>query len=128
MMVDTTNAKSVHHDHVVLKRKSVVTYNKSKAGVDKHDEMASYYPFKRKSVKLWKKVFFLLFQLGLVNAHKYYKLSNPSCNLSLAKYMPKVAHGLASVQEDVQTPPTANEPRRNVVGNHFPLPIPPTNT
>ena len=59
MMVDTTtNAKSVHHDHEVLTSKSVVSYNKSKAGDDKHDQMASYYPFKRKSVKWWKKLFF----------------------------------------------------------------------
>ena len=41
--------------------------------------------------------------------------------------MQKIPHGLASVQEDVQTPPTANEPRRNVVGYHFPLRIPPAN-
>jgi hypothetical protein len=126
-MVDTSNAKSAYHDHEVLKPKSVVSYNKSKAGVDKHDQMASYYPFKRKSVKWWKKVFFWLFQLGIVNAHKYYKLSNPSSKMSLAKYIQNIAHGLSSVKEDVQTPPTASEPRRNVVGNHFPLRIPPTN-
>ena len=64
-MVDTTNAKSFHHDHEVLKPKSVVTYDKSKAGVDKHDQMASYnYSLKRKSVKWWKKVFFLAISAG----------------------------------------------------------------
>lgn len=126
VMVNTTNAKSAYHDHERWKPRSVVTYNKSKAGVDKRDQMASYYPFQRKTLKWWKKVFFWLFQLGLVNAHKLYRLNNPSIDLSLANYMLIVARSLTSLEEHVTTPPSANEPRKNKEGSHFPKRIPPT--
>ena len=51
IMVDTTNHRSAYHNHEVMKPQSVVTYNGSKAGVDKHDQLTSYYPLERKSIK-----------------------------------------------------------------------------
>ena len=44
VMIDTTNPRSRFHDHQVMKPQTVLTYNSNKAGVDKHDQMASYYP------------------------------------------------------------------------------------
>jgi hypothetical protein len=38
-------------------------------GVDRSDQMLSYYTFARKTVKWWKKLFFHLFDLAAVNAH-----------------------------------------------------------
>lgn len=127
-MVNTSNPRSAYHDHEVMKPQSVVTYNKSKAGVDKHDQIASYYPLQRKTLKWWKKMFFWLFQMGVVNAYKLYTLSirNTSDGMSFVTYMITIAKTLPSLKEDVPTPPAANEPRRRLQGDHFPLRIPPT--
>ena len=130
VMVDTTNARSGHHDHEVMKPQSVVTYNRSKAGVDKHDQLASYYPFQRKTLKWWKKMFFWLFQMGLVNAHKLFLISNPISKMTFSKYLTIIANTLPSLplNENIPIPPAANEPRRCNHGDHFPKRIPPNGT
>lgn len=126
VMIDTTNAQSAHHSHEIMKPQSVLTYNKSTAGVDKHDQMASYYPLKRKPIKWWKKLFFWSFQMGLVNAYKLYKLSNPSDSISFLKYMMTIAKTLPTLRDGSDDPAAANEPQRFMDGDHFPLRIRPT--
>lgn len=88
-MVDTTNPRSQPHE--VMKPESVTTYNQSKAGVDKHDQMASYYPMGRKTMKWWEKIFFWLFVMGVTNAFKVYKISSPQQKTTLANFMMQVA-------------------------------------
>jgi hypothetical protein len=46
----------------------VLNYNKYKTGVDRSDQMLSYYSFSRKTIKWWKKLFFHLFDLAMVNS------------------------------------------------------------
>ena len=46
----------------------VAEYNKYMLGVDKLDQLASYYNFKHKSVKWWRKVFFWLVEVAIVNS------------------------------------------------------------
>ncbi|XP_067945022.1 piggyBac transposable element-derived protein 4-like [Watersipora subatra] len=50
-MINTNTQGPRYGNHETLKPASVVTYNKNKAGVDKHDQMASYYPFIRRQMK-----------------------------------------------------------------------------
>ena len=57
-----------------LKPVAIHDYNKNMAGVDKSDQLMQYYSFKRKTIKWWKKVFFHLFNLALVNSQKLYNL------------------------------------------------------
>lgn len=75
-MIDTGRSVAVNNNHEHLKPATYVSYNSSKTGVDKQDQMASYYPFSRKTIKWWKKLFFWLFQIGVVNAYKYYNAQN----------------------------------------------------
>jgi hypothetical protein len=47
---------------------AIVDYNLNKTGVDHGDQMVSYYPFQRKTLKWWKKMFFHLFMITVVNS------------------------------------------------------------
>ena len=42
-------------------------------GVDKLDQLVSYYSFTHKSLKWWRKVFFWLVEVGVVNSYVIYK-------------------------------------------------------
>ena len=47
-------------------------YNQHMAGVDWLDQRMSYYSFARKSVRWWRKVFFWLVEVMVVNAYTLY--------------------------------------------------------
>ena len=78
---------------------AVDDYNRHMGGVDKSDQMLDYYPFTRKTVKWWKKVYFHLPSLALVNAHKVYVLQNiePSNqSMPLSTFLMAVVRDLVS--------------------------------
>lgn len=65
---------------VVYKSKPdlIIDYNKNKTGVDGNDQFISYYPFKRKQFKWWKKyIFFHLFMMSMTNAFILYRATRP---------------------------------------------------
>ena len=118
----------------VTKPATVLTYNKYKGGVDLHDQLSSYYPMRRKTVKWWKKLFFHLIMMGTVNACKYYNIKNGS-KKSLGDFMCDVVTYLVSDvlhDDEVSLPATVPESllmiklRRFMNGNHYPMKIPPT--
>ncbi|XP_067947145.1 piggyBac transposable element-derived protein 4-like [Watersipora subatra] len=47
-MINTSTPEPRYSNYEMLKPASVITYNKSKACVDKHNQMVSYYPFRRR--------------------------------------------------------------------------------
>ena len=53
-------------------------YNYSMNGVDRADQYTVYYAFVRKSRKWWRKLFFWLFEVTLVNSYILYRISVPS--------------------------------------------------
>lgn len=55
----------------------IINYNKNKTGVDRSDQIIAYYPFKRKQMKWWKKLFFHLFMTAIANAFVLYRESRP---------------------------------------------------
>ena len=55
---------------------AVIEYNKYMSGVDMIGQMIQYYKFNRRTVKWWKKLFFHLVSLALINAQKLYNLHN----------------------------------------------------
>lgn len=59
----------------VRKPSCVITYNDFMLGVDRADQLMSYYPFDRKSLKWWKKVFFYLLSVAVCQAMIIYKIS-----------------------------------------------------
>jgi hypothetical protein len=95
-------------------------------GVDRSDQMLSYYTFVRKAVKWRKKLFFHLFDLAAVNAHI---LSNKSSKEKcLEIFYEKVAEGLlASADTEIQALGQISSPAgRLVVANPFLYRIPAT--
>ena len=53
----------------IVKYHAVHEYNQYIGAVDRSHQAVSYYAFKRRTLKWWKKVFFHLFMLGVLNAH-----------------------------------------------------------
>jgi hypothetical protein len=90
---------SAHEDEIVEAPSSrgtpttMLDYNKYKTGVDRSDQMLSYYSFERKTIKWWKRVFFHLFDLAIVNAHILHTKTNKK-KLPLEIFYEKVAEGL----------------------------------
>ena len=61
----------------ITKPNIICEYNKNMGGVDKCDQYLSYYALTRKSMKWWKKVFFRLFEMCIVNAMCIFFEKNP---------------------------------------------------
>ena len=114
-------------DHETLKPAAVIRYNKGKVGVDRADQMSSYYPMYRKTLKWWKKMFFGLFTIAVVNINKYRNLRNGS-STRLSSFIQTVALNLVSVDSTSlpDIPAAAAEASRHTEGDHFPVRLSPT--
>ena len=51
----------------------VADYNQFMLGVDKLDQLMAYYSFLHKSVKWWRKIFFWLLEVMVINSYIIYK-------------------------------------------------------
>ena len=51
----------------------MIEYNQYMLGVDKLDQLVSYYNFVHRTVKWWRKVFFVIIEVVVVNSHIIYK-------------------------------------------------------
>jgi len=106
-----------HHQgrHII-----VMDYNKYKTGVDRSDQMLSYYSFERKTIKWWKKLFFHLFDLGVVNAHILHNKTSKK-KMSLEIFYEKVVKVLlASAGTEIQVQGQTSSPAGRLVGrDHF---------
>ena len=67
------SGRRTRDDEVVIKPAVVLDYNIHKIGVYLSDQLASYHPFKRRTVKCYKKLFFRLLSVVEVNAYLLYK-------------------------------------------------------
>ena len=66
---------------VVKKPEVAAEYNQFMLGVDKIDQMMSYYSFVQKSIKWWRKVFFWLLDMSVVNSIIIYRHTLSDGNL-----------------------------------------------
>jgi hypothetical protein len=96
-------------------------------GVDRSDQMLSYYTFACKTVKWWKKLFFHLFDLEAVNAHILHDKSSKE-KMSLEIFYEKVTERLlASADMEIQALGQTSSPAGRLVGTeHFLYIIPVT--
>ncbi|UYV66531.1 PGBD5 [Cordylochernes scorpioides] len=86
-LVERMAAPYFNRGHVIyFDRWCSIYYNKHKAGVDRSDQLLSYYSFQRRTMKWWKKLFFHIFGLTIVNSHIIYNKLNPTSKLSLRDY------------------------------------------
>ena len=78
---------------VVEKPEAVVEYNRFMGGVDRGDQLLSYYGFPHRTVKWWRRAFFFLFDAAIVNSYIMYcitkkgqrHLSHEQFRIALAK-------------------------------------------
>ncbi|XP_062524652.1 piggyBac transposable element-derived protein 4-like isoform X1 [Bombyx mori] len=80
-IIETTN----RFGKIVKKPIEVATYNKYMSGVDRSDQMISYYSSPRKTIRWYKKVLFHLLDTAVWNSYYLYKkfvLKNPKYELS----------------------------------------------
>ena len=103
-MVTVRSRRATQMKPVVVDR-----YNHSMNGVDRADQFTVYYSFVRKSVKWWRKVFFWLMEVAVVNSYILYKstTAHPSTH---REYRLSLIRTLAS--ELVQTAPARGPGRR----------------
>ena len=89
-----TMLSTIHDDSMVTKRRRtrlapggteevqkpaiVEKYNTYMGGVDKADQLLSYYGFSHRTVKWWRRAFFHLFDQAIVNAYILYRISEQS--------------------------------------------------
>ena len=56
-----------------IKPAVINAYNQNMNGVDVADQLDVYYSFQRKTLKWWRKVFFWLLEVAVVNSYLVYK-------------------------------------------------------
>lgn len=86
----------------------IIHYNAKMKGVDRSDQLMSYYPCDHKSLRWYKKVFVHVMQMMLVNSFKLYNFANPDNRLSLYDFRLSVIASLLPPPLD----PAAKRPRR----------------
>jgi hypothetical protein len=103
-------ALSSRGEHQKMKPSAVLNYNTYKTGVDGSDQMLSHYSFERKKIKWWKKLFFRLYDLVVVNAHILHNKTSKK-KMSLEIFYEKVAEELlASAGTEMQVQGQTSSP------------------
>ena len=77
----------------VLKPQMIDEYNKHMGGVDLSDQLVLYYGYSHRQIKWWKRVFFHLIDLALVNSNIMYNSVNKQ-QLTQMEFRIAVAKGL----------------------------------
>lgn len=132
-----TVVTTMHEDKMVNKRRRsrfgnnneetiqrplcVDEYNKHMGGVDKSDQLLSYYGFTHKTLKWSNRAAFHLFDMAIVNSYILYKLSKGK--KTHAQFRVDLACELlleagATIPEDVHD--TVQTPANRLTGRHFP--------
>ena len=97
-------------------------YNTYMGGDDKSDQLVIYYAFSHSSKKWWKRIFFHMIEVSLVNAYILYTNSTHAKKMSHLDFRVVVAKGLLEkLPSLLQPPPPAlhGQFRLTSVGNHF---------
>ena len=105
----------------VQKPTVIQDYNKYMGGVDQSDQMLSYYGFSHRTIKWWRRAFFHLLDLSIVNAYILYKQQvNARC--SHEQFRVELAKQLlfkSGQQAHALTLPSSLSPISRLTGHHF---------
>ena len=75
--VERRNRHAAGGWETVMKPQVIVEYNRYMGGVDHADQLLSYYGFGHRTVKWWRRAFFFLLDMAVVNSYILYTLQNP---------------------------------------------------
>lgn len=115
------------------KPKAIQNYIMKMGGVDHSDQLMSYVPLHRRTTKCWKKVFFHLFALALLQSQILYnkhRRQNKNPPLKLSDFLKALGTQMNQrcLRDDgdrILRQPTA-APANRLAGNHFIFPLPAT--
>lgn len=68
---------------ISYKPEAIIGYNTFMSGIDRQDQMLAYYPCNRKTIRWYKKIFFHVLQMSLLNAHYLYNKYSGAGKMSL---------------------------------------------
>lgn len=114
----------------LVKPTAVVDYCKHMGGVDLSDQLLQYYESLRRTVKWYKKLFFHLLNMLVVNAYKLFlKYGHNSVKRSHQKFRSELVRALILSAETAPRPGgsfgrTPSEPLERLQGAHLPVYIP----
>uniref|UniRef100_A0A1B6KBZ7 PiggyBac transposable element-derived protein domain-containing protein n=1 Tax=Graphocephala atropunctata TaxID=36148 RepID=A0A1B6KBZ7_9HEMI len=113
----------------VMKPKCIVDYNKGMLGVDRQDQVLSYDPIMRRYSKGYKKIFFYIFDICILNSYVAYRQIKGEKKMHYVDFKTNLAEQLlGSVEPRLRISPgrpsTCNISR--LQGHHFLMTIPPT--
>ena len=115
-------------EKVTAKPTAIIDYVKKMGGVDVSDQIIQYYTILRKTVKWWKKMFFHLLSLALVNSYILHQKFGSSP--SLRKKRSHKEFVIALIKELIRDAPNAPKPKQagrkpsmesleRLTGHHF---------
>ncbi|UYV82045.1 PGBD5 [Cordylochernes scorpioides] len=105
----------------IFKPQVVLDYNKNKIGVDRSDQMLSYNSFDQRTMKWWKKLFFHIYGLAIVNSCIIYNKLNPDAKMSLRDFHISICKALCSEanQDILDAQPSSGDQSDRLIGRHF---------
>ncbi|CAI6360220.1 unnamed protein product [Macrosiphum euphorbiae] len=101
-----------HHPEMVItsnrfcqqqstKPRHIVEYNKNMSGIDRSDQMVSYYSSPKKTIRWYKKVIFHLLDISMWNAYYLYKKKLNNINLRYIDFHSSVITKLLHLPENI---------------------------
>lgn len=113
---------------VMHKPKVILEYNKYMKGVDRKDQMLSYYPCYNKSTRWYKKILIHVMQVMLLNAFMMFNVHQRQCHnktLSFYDFRLDVIRKLLKVNEHTDRPTSSRKIRTSDGGDiHVPEALP----
>lgn len=86
----------------IQKPSAILEYNKYMSGVDHQDQLLSYYPCERKTIRWYKKLFIHVAQLLMLNSMKLYNAYSGNRKMTLYDFRLSVINSLLPIDPLVQ--------------------------
>jgi len=102
-----------------MKPNAIHQYNMNCHGVDRVDQILSYFMFQRKCNKWWRKLFFYLLEITIMNSRIIYNM-HPGCPKKLNSYEFRVSIIMALLQDNKKFQSFCDDDSVKKTSGHFP--------
>lgn len=96
VLEETVNRRGV----TKIKPFPVIQYNSFMSGVDRKDQLMSYYPCERKTIRWYKKILFHVLQMGILNAYILYNKYNIEKKLTMLDFRLAIIKSLLTPEQN----------------------------
>ena len=122
--LSTFHGNSVEHD-MPRKPEIILSYNQFMNGIDRNDQLLTYYSLNVKSIKWWKNLFWRLFELSIVNIFQILKfkardaVTQKRLRLDLAQLLVQSLVDQRTIQPEFPGPGRPTPDLDRLKGKHF---------